>query len=206
MVGGASARLDGVAPSGGMLLPPQMVDELNSLVRSLAGRLHSRLPKGCGIEMSDLVQAGNVGLLKAAHAFEPEFGAPLAGYAKFRIRGEMLDMVRRHAGRERLPLAFGQSQSETSDAESLREHSSENSPHNSAQREQRVSIIAEELQRLPKRYLAVVRLRYASGLTLRQIGNMLHVNESRACQIHQNALGRLRRALWSRGVTDFNHL
>ena len=206
MVGGASARLDGVAPPGGMPLPPQMVDEFNALVRAMAGRLHCRLPRGCGIEISDLVQAGNVGLLKAARAFEPEFGAPLAGYAKFRIRGEMLDMVRRHSGRERLPINLASSDGAAADAESLGEQSGENSPHNSAQREQRISIIAEELQRLPKRHLAVVRLRYATGLTLRQIGAALHVNESRACQIHQSALGRLKRALLCRGVADFNDL
>ena len=74
--------------------------EMTQIVRGLAGRLHARLPRGCGIEMSDLIQAGNVGLLKATINFEESYGAPLAGYARFRIRGEMLDMVRRNAGKE----------------------------------------------------------------------------------------------------------
>ena len=76
-------------------------EDLNRIVRCLAGRLHARLPQGCGIEVADLIQAGNVGLLKASQSFEASHGAPLVGYAKFRIRGEMLDMVRRSAGRER---------------------------------------------------------------------------------------------------------
>src|SRR5271169_2031635 len=73
--------------------------DMNRLVRILAGRVLARLPRDSGIEMSDLIQAGNLGLLQAARTFRPENGAPLAGYAKFRIRGEMLDTVRRNMGR-----------------------------------------------------------------------------------------------------------
>ncbi len=204
--GGATAQLEGVVPPGGMSLPPQMMEEMNRLVRGLAGRLHARLPQGCGIEISDLVQAGNVGLLKAARTFAADVGTPLAGYAKFRIRGEMLDMVRRNAGRERLPIGAPPNSTGGSEVESVCQASNETSPQFSALNEQRVSIIAEELRRLPLRYLSVVRLRYANGLTLKQIGAALNVNESRACQIHQVALDRLKRALWSRGVRDFAHL
>ncbi len=63
------------------------------VVRALAGQLRARLPHECGIEMADLIQAGNVGLLQAARSYDSGRGAPLAGYARFRIRGEMLDMV-----------------------------------------------------------------------------------------------------------------
>jgi len=79
---------------------PRLGAEMNRMVRSLAGRLHSCLPHGCGIEMADLMQAGNVGLLEALRTFEPGRGTPLAAYAKFRIRGEMLDMVRRNIEQE----------------------------------------------------------------------------------------------------------
>ena len=82
----------------GKPLPIEQMMELDGMVRSLAGKLRARLPSQCGVEMADLIQAGNVGLLQAARTFEPGRGAPLAGYAKFRIRGEMLDMVRRNMG------------------------------------------------------------------------------------------------------------
>ena len=75
-----------VTPLGGKSLSPEVFTDLNRVVRILAGRLHARLPQDCGIEVADLVQAGNVGLLQAARSFEPDRGAPLAGYAKFRIR------------------------------------------------------------------------------------------------------------------------
>jgi len=206
IAGGKAAELDGALFPGGLSLPSELMDEMNRMVRALAGRLHARLPQGCGIEIADLVQAGNVGLLKAARAFEPEFGAPLAGYAKFRIRGEMLDLVRRHAGRDRVPTTLPAIQTEGGEWESACPASPDTSPQSSAQRGQRVAIIAEELGRLPSRYLAVIRMRYANGFTLREIGDQLSVNESRACQIHQSALIRLKRALWNRGVRDFTHL
>ena len=75
---------------------PEPTSDMNRLVRILAARVLAGLPRDSGIEMSDLIQAGNVGLLQAARTFCPQNGAPLAGYAKFRIRGEMLDAVRRN--------------------------------------------------------------------------------------------------------------
>jgi RNA polymerase sigma factor FliA len=71
---------------------------------------------------------------------------------------------------------------------------------------ERAAILGQEVQRLPPRYRMVVRLRYSRELSLREIGVVLRVNESRACQLHRSALGRLRRALSSRGVKGFLHL
>src|ERR1022692_2564603 len=78
--------------------------EMNRLVRILASRVLAGLPRDSGIEMADLIQAGNLGLLQAARTFCHQSGTPLAGYAKFRIRGEMLDAVRRNWGPGRAVL------------------------------------------------------------------------------------------------------
>ena len=78
--------------------------DMDRLVRAVAGRVLARLPRGSGLEMADLIQAGNIGLLQAKRTFNPESGVSLAGYAKFRIRGEMLDTVRRCAGP--MPVLF----------------------------------------------------------------------------------------------------
>ena len=75
---------------------PEPAPDMNRLVRILAARVLAGFPAIRGIEMSDLIQAGNIGLLQATRTFSPQNGAPLAGYAKFRIRGEMLDAVRRN--------------------------------------------------------------------------------------------------------------
>jgi len=157
--------------------------------------------------MADLVQAGNIGLLQASRTYRPRSGTPLAGYAKFRIRGEMLDTVRRNAG---LPLAQftrgGDAGEDEVDLENRVSAPSEHSPHNVVQNRQRAAILGQEVQRLPERYRTVVRLRYTRDYSLREIGATLHVHESRACQLHQNALGCLRRALSRRGVQGLSNL
>jgi RNA polymerase sigma factor (sigma-70 family) len=185
---------------------PQVPPELSQIIRGLAGKLHARLPQGCGIEMADLIQSGNVGYLKAAGTYESHHGPPLALYAKFRIRGEMLDLVRRHAGREGSNSLPQPEVRDSADPDDGVPASRDSSPQSSALKQQRAAIIWEELQRLPARDRAVVCLRYTKEMTLREIGEALHVNESRACQLHQSALGRLKRALSSRGVRDFSHL
>lgn len=187
-----------------LIAPP---DDMSRLVRALAGRVHSRLPRGCGIEMADLIQAGNIGLLQARRTFRPQNGAPLAGYAKFRIRGEMLDTVRRNAA-PRLVRFNRQSDAieEEIDFESRISASPDKSPHNLLANRQRATIVGQEVRRLPARYQTVVRLRYARDLSLREIGAALQVHESRACQLHRSALGCLRRALSRRGVTGLANL
>jgi RNA polymerase sigma factor (sigma-70 family) len=175
---------------------------MSRLVHGIAGRLHAKLPRGCGIDLADLVQAGNVGLLKAERSFEPLTGIPLGAYAKYRIRGEMLDMIRRQAANP-FVLAPNRDDSPEGEAGDWLERAQgpgEASPHCSALSRQRAAILREEIGRLPERYRRVVSMRYSGELTLRQIGDALSVNESRACQIHRLALMRLRRALSSRGV------
>lgn len=201
------------APGGGTHagltspLPDNLSPEMLRMVRALAGRLHARLPPGCCVEIADLVQAGNLGVLKALRAFESEVGAPLLSYAKFRVRGEMLDLVRKHLGRETgsLAAAVARLPSGANVEEDLRA-SAGSSPQAPLFSRQRIEIIQSEVERLPARYRAVMRLRYVGEMTLREIGAALQVNESRACQLHSKALIQLKRALHSRGVSGFSQL
>lgn len=181
--------------------------DMDRLVRAVAGRVLARLPKGSGLEMADLIQAGNIGLLQAKRTFNPESGVSLAGYAKFRIRGEMLDTVRRCAGP--IPVCFarpGEDSDDMMDLEATIAAPAGHSPHSLLADDERSAILDQEVARLPDRYRTVVRLRYGGEFSLREIGAVLRVRESRACQLHQNALGRLRRALSRRGVRFLSSL
>ena len=181
--------------------------EMNRLVRILASRVLAGLPRDSGIELSDLIQAGNLGLLQATRTFSPQNGAPLAGYAKFRIRGEMLDAVRRNSGPGRAGLTTrGSTADDVNDLESLIPAPAEYSPHSLLAKNQRETILGEEVARLPPRYRIVVGLRYSREFSLREIGAVLRVHESRACQLHRSALGRLRRALSKRGLRGMSTL
>jgi RNA polymerase sigma factor for flagellar operon FliA len=157
--------------------------------------------------MADLIQAGNIGLLQARRTFNPESGVSLAGYAKFRIRGEMLDTVRRCAGP--MPACFARPGDDADDMVDLDANiaaPAEHSPHSLLADGERSAILDQEVSRLPDRYRTILRLRYAGEFSLREIGTVLRVRESRACQLHQNALGRLRRALSRRRVRFLSSL
>ncbi|MBA3582138.1 MAG: RNA polymerase sigma factor FliA [Gammaproteobacteria bacterium] len=52
--------------------------------------------------------------------------------------------------------------------------------------------LADEIRRLPKREALVMSLYYEQEMNLREIGDILSVSESRVCQIHGEALTRLR--------------
>jgi RNA polymerase sigma factor for flagellar operon FliA len=52
--------------------------------------------------------------------------------------------------------------------------------------------IAESIARLPEREKLVVALYYYENLTLREIGEVLDVTESRVSQLHTKAVLRLR--------------
>ncbi len=57
----------------------------------------------CGLPIEDLVQEGNLGLLKAIERFDPERGVRLGTYATYWIRAEIREYVARHYRMARLP-------------------------------------------------------------------------------------------------------
>jgi RNA polymerase sigma factor for flagellar operon FliA len=61
-------------------------------------------------------------------------------------------------------------------------------------RSERRSRLADAVQQLPERLQSLLRLYYEQDYTLREIGDMLGVTESRACQLHAEAIVRLRAA------------
>ncbi|HEX9297083.1 MAG TPA: RNA polymerase sigma factor FliA [Polyangiaceae bacterium] len=61
-------------------------------------------------------------------------------------------------------------------------------------RTERRERLAEAVQQLPERLQSLLKLYYEQDYTLREIGEMLGVTESRACQLHAEAIVRLRAA------------
>ena len=61
-------------------------------VRFIARRIHERLPQHVPLE--DLVHAGVLGLMDALNKFDRAKHVQFASYAKFRIRGAILDSLR----------------------------------------------------------------------------------------------------------------
>lgn len=71
----------------------EMVTRYAPLVQRIAYHLKSRLPDSVMIE--DLLQSGMMGLLEAAGKFNDSKGASFETYAGIRIRGAMIDEIRK---------------------------------------------------------------------------------------------------------------
>ncbi|MGB5473651.1 MAG: RNA polymerase sigma factor FliA [Gammaproteobacteria bacterium] len=209
------------------------------LVKRIAYHLMSRLP--ASVQADDLIQAGMIGLIEASRKFDPEQGASFETYAGIRIRGAMLDEIRRtdwtprsvhrkarevaeavrkienEKGRdardvevaEVMDISLVEYHKILQDSTGCRIFSFEDpgmlgeegmpqsgrhidQPLENLQKSDFKQGLADEIKGLPERERLVMALYYDEELNLREIGEILGVSESRVCQIHGQALIRLR--------------
>ena len=71
----------------------QLVERHAPLVKRIAHHLMARLP--ASVLVDDLIQSGMIGLLEAARNFDGSKGASFETFAGIRIRGAMLDEIRK---------------------------------------------------------------------------------------------------------------
>jgi RNA polymerase sigma factor for flagellar operon FliA len=71
-----------------------LIEQHAGLVQRIAYHLSARLP--ASVLVDDLIQAGLIGLMDAAGHYDPSQGASFETYAAIRIRGAMLDELRRN--------------------------------------------------------------------------------------------------------------
>ncbi|NOX76125.1 MAG: RNA polymerase sigma factor FliA [Gammaproteobacteria bacterium] len=71
-----------------------LIVEHSPLVKRIAYHLMSRLPPS--VQQDDLIQAGMIGLLEALKNYDVSQGASFQTYARIRIRGAMLDEIRKN--------------------------------------------------------------------------------------------------------------
>lgn len=72
-----------------------LVLEYLSLVKVIAWQIYGGLPFHAPVELNDIVQAGHLGLINASHTYRADLQVPFASYARHRIRGEILDSLRK---------------------------------------------------------------------------------------------------------------
>lgn len=94
------ARLNHQFMAGGAMHPgvidaSWLIRSHLALVRKLAWHVHSRMSSS--IEVEDLIQIGTIALIEAARNFEDRGAASFATYATMRIRGAMIDALRKSA-------------------------------------------------------------------------------------------------------------
>lgn len=233
---------------GSLSSDPPDYDELMTryapLVKRIAYHMMGRLPSN--VQLDDMVQAGMIGLFEALKGYDMSRGASFETYARIRIRGAMLDEVRRgdwtprsvYRKSRQLSDAIreveereGRDAKDSEIAELLEMNLQEynalvkeaagcqllsyediasigggkegassavmQGPYQQLQEEDFKQGLVDKIASLPERERLVMGLYYDEEFNLREIGEILGVSEGRVCQIHGQALVRLRARMTS---------
>lgn len=78
----------------------------------------------------------------------------------------------------------------------------ETQPDNMCAHEQMRMVLGVAMKALPERYQKVVSLYYTQEMTMKEIGGVLGINESRVSQIHKSALEKMQVVLQANGISS----
>lgn len=212
------------------------------LVRQVAHRFH--VGPGAAVDMSDLVQFGVIGLIDATEKFDASKGISFQSYARFRIKGSILDGLRHldfvprsvrrqrrelNAAQQRVEQRLGGAASEEEIAEDMAMEPDElrsllervqaismasvedltdrgcegelnrvmgdgdgDGPADDLEKSELALQLKDAISQLPEKESLVLSLYYFEDLTMREVGDVLGVTESRVSQLHSKAVRRLR--------------
>ena len=187
----------------------QLIERYAPLATAVARRM--RVPTNALTGRDDIESAALVGLINAVDRYDPDRGVPFEGYAGLRIRGAILDELRRvddHTRSERRRArmvvddsepeigAYGATLSldlllETGD----RDWAAADETADRYESQDLRSRVESALRCLPPRQREVLARYYGDSLTLRESGARMGITEARACQLHGRAIFNLRREL-----------
>jgi RNA polymerase sigma factor for flagellar operon FliA len=190
-----------------------VTQDQRALVRGLAAKLRRELSLAGDPE--DLIAYGFGGLLEARRKFDASRGVRFKTYAYHRVRGAMLDGVRKmaplskraaddaraQANREvtarptPLDRAFMRISANLTDATPLHGRYGAPDPESLLMHQQSLSQLLQALKQLPERHRRVIRARYFEGRQLDDVARELGVSKSWASRLHGQALRRLRAEL-----------
>lgn len=224
----------------------QIVKKYIPLVKYIASRVI--VGKSKYIDYEDLVSCGMVGLMDAINKFDEKKGMKFSTYASIRIKGAMIDELRkispiskgamdklnryneavdklqktllREPSLSEISKEMNITLEQVSETEnyinyisvvSLEalifseeddmpligtiEDKSSPSPEKSYEEKERKDYLIKALNMLKEKDNLVLSLYYYERLTLKEIGHVLGVSESRVCQLHSRAIVNLKNAM-----------
>ena len=77
----------------------KLIHDHTNLVKKISWHLHGRV--NSIIDIEDIIQLGMVGLINAAQNYVPQKDASFTSYASIRIKGEILDYLRKNSNLDR---------------------------------------------------------------------------------------------------------
>lgn len=224
----------------------ELVKKYIPLVKYIASRVI--IGKTKHIEFEDLVSYGMLGLMDAMGKFDESRGMKFSTYASIRIKGAMIDELRKNSpiskgamdklnryneAVERLQKQLGREPQDLEIANALQisikemmeienyinyisvisledlifsedddiplmgtiEDDKSPSPEKTLEEKEELEYLTKALDMLNEKDRTVLSLYYYDGLTLKEIGKVLSVSESRVCQLHSRAIVHLRKSM-----------
>ena len=175
-----------------------LIEQFVPLVQVIARGM--RVASGSLMDPDDVRSAATLGLIDAVDRYDPDRGVPFEAYAAQRIRGAVIDEVRRIGDRRRAETA--ETAVRTVSFDELTEDDWQRVPAAITddldvpfEREDLRARVQRALSTLPPRQREVLGRYYTESLTLREAGRRMGISEARACQLHGKAIENLRRAL-----------
>jgi RNA polymerase sigma factor for flagellar operon FliA len=171
-----------------------------ALVRQIAASVARRLPSH--VDRDELVGLGTLGWAEARQRFDASRGVPFAGFAAARIRGAILDGLRRadtlsrgdrrRAQRDSAPC-LPRIVSDPAEVEAAMDRSCDDGDVSDVLAQQEmVDELRLALTKLPERERLVLLRHFFDDVPMRVIGAELGVTESRVSQIATAAVEKLR--------------
>ena len=200
----------------------KLILEYAGLVKIVAGRLGMYL--GYTVEYDDLVGYGTFGLIDAIDKFDALKGVKFETYASLRIRGAILDQIRKmdwiprtlRQKQRKLETACQKLESEHGRAGTEEELAKEleisleelgswqnqmkvtnlvSLDEKAVEKEELKRQLMEALESLTENEKKVILFYYYEELTLKEISRILEVSESRISQLHTKGLQKMRKKL-----------
>lgn len=162
----------------------EAVQEYGFWIKRKALYIHSHMPWS---DVEELIQWGVVALLECRERFDPSRGRPFAAYAKKRIRGAMLDSLRREGNQSR---RVARSPGLVTD-NTVGEFSASDNPLNMLLEQAEQSSVVRAVAQLTQRQQLVLQLFYVEGLNNREIAQVLEVSQSYVSQTRRRSLDLL---------------
>lgn len=169
--------------------PAPNAEELQKLygnwIKRTALLLKARMPWA---DLDELLQLGAIGMLEALQRFDTTRGIDFQAFCSRRIRGAMIDGLRREGALQR-----GEAHIDTDaiDASTYRNGQTPEDPFLLLARSDSKKFLAEALQALPPLDYRVLALHYFEEMNNREVAAILNISEGYASRIRKRALAFL---------------
>ncbi len=164
---------------------PELTALYGNWIKRMALLMKVRMPWA---DMDELLQWGAIGMMEASQRFDPDHGVPFQAFASRRIKGAMIDGLRREGTRLRGHATFDQ---ETVDNAAHGAGEGPEDPLAALTRVDNRALLVEALRELPQLEYRVLALHFYDELNNREIASVLDISEGYASRLRKRALEAL---------------